>query len=94
MNRNNIFFAVLAASLILVIAGAQTDKTEQTKVTVGRYQLQVVEHVVAISTGASAGGTVTTKDVLRFDTATGVTDVWRSGVDRSGQLVNAWSPIR
>lgn len=91
MNRTNLVIALIAAFLLLIAGSAQTDLSRQQGATVGRYQLLAVEHLLMVP-GMSTGGQ-SVKEVLRIDTATGATDVWRESVDR-GQLVNAWSPIR
>ena len=91
MNRANVLIAAIALAALFVAGRAQTQT--QPAGPIGRYQLQVVEHAVTVST-ASSGASVTVRDVLRVDTATGETDVWRNGVDRTGQAFNTWSPIR
>jgi hypothetical protein len=92
MNRMNVLIAAIGLAALFAIGHAQTEKTQPDPI--GRYQLQVVEHDVSVSRGASSAGSVTVKDVVRLDTATGQSDAWRSGIDPAGQPFSDWSPIR
>ena len=86
MKRTNIVVAVIAAAVLLLTAGsAQTGSGEGVP---GRWQLFAGEH------WANAGkGSLEQKEILRIDTVTGETSVWRTGLDANGVYFNKWTPI-
>jgi hypothetical protein len=84
MNRFNIAIALIASIILLTVGHAQTGAQGLP----GRWQLFTGEHWAG-----SGKSTVEEKEILRIDTQTGDTSVWRTGIDASGKYFNTWTPI-
>lgn len=85
MNRTSVVVVVIAVAALLAVGNAQTANPPQEPT--GRYQLVSLQHQVVSTTIR------TEQDVLRIDTATGETSVWRTALG-NGTLVSKWEPIK